>query len=420
MYTLQPSRACPAARRRAAPPPRAAAAPPRQSPRDKPKRFSKERTDGVAPPAAYAAWGADDVAAVVSELCRELGVGDCGGLFRGHEVTGDVLAVLGANDLALLCEGHHGADDGAALATLRKVGPRFRLHAAIRRFLETHRGREDFAAVREARPSLKHAARTVLDAVQAADGLKRQPTARKGSAAFSSPRAGATWTVKEAGLVVAHILRDTENGDEEMAVKIAEVLEGTTSTEGPRAREELREMGDKGTSFGELRLQSMGVRLRLTEGLHAFLREHGERTFDEVTRLIPELMREAEARESMSVQVDRDVPAIDALLHAMSGKDFDYRLLHKSLDTRPHASVRHLDEHKPKKVQIVVPVYMTILVKKLSANRGKDEEDSVNLVGTLIQRPLLYDLAAAAREHGRAPLLRHARQRGRDGIEGLL
>ncbi|KAH8091173.1 hypothetical protein JL720_6058 [Aureococcus anophagefferens] len=370
------------------------------SPRDKPKR-SKERTDGVAPPAAYAAWGADDVAAVVSELCRELGVGDCGGLFRGHEVTGDVLAVLGANDLALLCEGHHGADDGAALATLRKVGPRFRLHAAIRRFLETHRGREDFAAVREARPSLKHAARTVLDAVQAADGLKRQPTARKAGAAFSSPRAGATWTVKEAGLVVAHILRETENGDEEMAVKIAEVLEGHHIDGKALAhvtREELREMGDKGTSFGELRLQSMGVRLRLTEGLHAFLREHGERTFDEVTRLIPELMRETrKLRESMSVQVDRDTDKIDALLHAMSGKDFDYRLLHKSLDTRPHASVRHLDEHKPKKVQIVVPVYMTILVKKLSANRGKDEEDSVNLVGTLIQRPLLYDLAALQR-----------------------
>ena len=41
---------------------------------------------------------------------------------------------------------------------------------------------------------------------------------------------------------------------------------------------------------------------------------------------------------------------------------------------------------------------MTILVKKLAADRGED--DSVSLVGTLIQRPLLYDLMALRRGAG--------------------
>ena len=70
------------------------------------------------------------------------------------------------------------------------------------------------------------------------------------------------------------------------------------------------------------------------------------------------------------------------------------------IDTRSPAerAARNDPSKAPKKKQVVVPVFMTILVKKLAADRGED--DSVSLVGTLIQRPLLYDLMALRRGAG--------------------
>ena len=50
----------------------------------------------------------------------------------------------------------------------------------------------------------------------------------------------------------------------------------------------------------------------------------------------------------------------------------------------------------PKRQQVVVPVWATLLVKKLA----EDMDGNLQLDSTFIQRPLLYDLKAFDRESG--------------------
>ena len=383
----------------ALPPTPLAAAPRRPARQTEGER--KQRSGGAALPEACASWSVEDVGAVVHDCCGELKMADCSGLFVAHEVDGGVLGRLGPNDLALLCDGP-GLASPEAGAALRKVGPRFRLHGALRAFLGAH-GDGHFREAAAKRPSLHKAA----EAVRVAIALRREAHTKQqtplSSARSPRPPGAPGWSAKEAGLVVAHILRESE-GEEDTATAVAEVMEqhhinGTALAH--VTREELREMGDGGDSFGELKLRRMGIRLRLTDGLKTFLQSYGAHSFADIQEAVPALKHAAiRHRETLRASDDRDKAAIDALLENMSGRDFDHRLLHSSLDTRsPAERAAGNDPSKaPKKKQVVVPVFMTILVKKLAADRGED--DSVSLVGTLIQRPLLYDLMALRRGAG--------------------
>ena len=92
-------------------------------------------------------------------------------------------------------------------------------------------------------------------------------------------------------------------------------------------------------------------------------------------------------------QKKKDKQAIEDLLRTLGcagGLGDARRLLDKSLRFVDKSLTLVDKSGKDQLVQVVVPVYMTLLVKKLVAAR--DEDDSINLVGTLIQRPLLYDL----------------------------
>ena len=53
----------------------------------------------------------------------------------------------------------------------------------------------------------------------------------------------------------------------------------------------------------------------------------------------------------------------------------------------------------PKREQVVVPVFATLLVKKVV----EDPDGGLSLIGTFIQRPLLYDLQSFDRESGNQP-----------------
>ena len=66
-------------------------------------------------------------------------------------------------------------------------------------------------------------------------------------------------------------------------------------------------------------------------------------------------------------------------------------------------------------------MYLTLMIKKLVASRSEADEDGISLVGTLIQRPLLYDLASLPRCSGQNSdaLLRDESERGRDVRRGV-
>ena len=70
--------------------------------------------------------------------------------------------------------------------------------------------------------------------------------------------------------------------------------------------------------------------------------------------------------------------------------------------------------------QVVVPVYLTFMIKKLVASRSEADEDGISLVGTLIQRPLLYDLASLPRCSGKTatPYFATRVNEGETAVEG--
>ena len=82
-----------------------------------------------------------------------------------------------------------------------------------------------------------------------------------------------------------------------------------------------------------------------------------------------------------------------ALLTRLAGAEPAYALLDPTL--RVGTSTKQAGAK-----QVVVPVYLTLMIKKLVADRDLAHEDGIGLVGTLIQRPLLYDLAALPRVSG--------------------
>ena len=87
------------------------------------------------------------------------------------------------------------------------------------------------------------------------------------------------------------------------------------------------------------------------------------------------------------------------------------------LDPSLRASKPITSENK----QVVVPVYLTFMIKKLVASRSEADEDGISLVGTLIQRPLLYDLASLPRCSGKTatPYFATRVNEGETSVEGV-
>ena len=150
--------------------------------------------------------------------------------------------------------------------------------------------------------------------------------------------------------------------------------------------EDLREMARDaadGATDRHSELSRVGSRVRIREALGAFLREHGDAPAERLEATLlgdaafapPEASRAAGPAARARAVDDGSVRALLLADHAAPALDLIRR--------RPTVGA------KPAKAkQVFVPVFLTLMIKKLV----EDDETSISLVGTAIQRPLIYDL----------------------------
>ncbi|KAH8062516.1 hypothetical protein JL722_3435 [Aureococcus anophagefferens] len=155
----------------------------------------------------------------------------------------------------------------------------------------------------------------------------------------------------------------------------------------------LREMAheEDGVKDRHSELTKVGSRLRIREGLAAFVARHGDvdgaalrdGVLGGATFLVPD-----SSRSPMTLYAEHPSNAASAKFRIAC------RAVRGLLQAEQAAPALQLIRRKPeqgasrKPKQVFVPVFMTLLIKKLV----EVDETSIALVGTLIQRPLVYDL----------------------------
>jgi hypothetical protein len=320
------------------------------------------------PPEGARSWDAQKVASVVDECCEQAGLSACSELFMKHGVDGEVLEQLlaaPAAELKLLGEGPGAAC--AAAATIAGYGARCKLHARLCAYVATH-------------------------------------------------ESDASWTVGETALIVRHVLEDARldpKAAEEISKELQQHVVDGRALSGLTA-DDLVRIGKGGDgSFGAAKLCEAGVRITLARGLQRFVKGHSHKNFDRLCDDVAGLAAIARQAKSPSkldavtICPETGAPRSawpakrDELLVQLAGTNPAYELLDPSLRKsslrRPVAAG---GSQKRETRQVVVPVFMTLMVKKLAAERGEDSADTITLVGTLIQRPLLYDLTRMPRVSG--------------------
>jgi hypothetical protein len=138
---------------------------------------------------------------------------------------------------------------------------------------------------------------------------------------------------------------------------------------------------------GECALKFVGHRIAILNSIHAFVEAYKAEPWDRVKEL-PLLLRAGknrhEGEENLTEKLCKTF-GVDIIQGDNSEEALRAAMVHKS--SKPKAK---------KRPEVVVPVFATLLMKKLT----EDTDGNLALVGTFIQRPLLYDLKAFDRESG--------------------
>ena len=174
-----------------------------------------------------------------------------------------------------------------------------------------------------------------------------------------------------------------------------EVLESLLNA--PAAELKLLGEGPGASSKAASIIAGYGARCKLHMRLKKYVEAH-RKSLKAVEDARAALRLDADGREQLS---------------RLAGSEPAYELLDPSLRvSKPVKS--------DKTRQVVVPVYLTLMIKKLVASRSEADEDGISLVGTLIQRPLLYDLASLPRCSGKTatPYFATRVNEGETSVEG--
>lgn len=196
------------------------------------------------------------------------------------------------------------------------------------------------------------------------------------------------WSVDNVKTVVAYCCREEDMADAG-GVFVAHDIDSETIVD--VLQENLLPLlqGPGSLVRGHESLARYGTRTRLVRRLSAFVSSFHGKPWSEVVSAMEAVYRPHQnplvSANHLLNMSDAERVEAEQLLRRVAGAHPVFELLHRSMrraDFVFPAPTKH-----PK--QVVVPVYMTVMIKKLSETR--DSTGNVHAVGTIIQRPLLYD-----------------------------
>ena len=215
-----------------------------------------------------------------------------------------------------------------------------------------------------------------------------------------------TWTEENVGELFACIAYkhltsvDDENDNEEAGENAREIKQAAMS-QGVDGRallhltiEDMEKIGEAAGTVeggGQCALSQVGHRISILNSLVAFRDAHAHEPWETVKNLTL-LTRQGQDRDKDESELTAELCktfGVDIIQGDNSEEALRAAMVHKS--SKPKA---------PKRPEVVVPVFATLLMKKLT----EDTDGNLALVGTFIQRPLLYDLKAFDRESGNEAL----------------
>ena len=137
----------------------------------------------------------------------------------------------------------------------------------------------------------------------------------------------------------------------------------------------------------ECALKFVGHRIAILSSIHAFVDAYKAEPWDRVKEL-PLLVRAGKNRHEGEAKLTTELCktfGVDQIKGDNTDKALNAAMVHKS--SKPKGKSRE---------EVVVPVFATLVMKKLT----EDTDGNLSMIGTFIQRPLLYDLKAFDRESG--------------------
>ena len=211
-----------------------------------------------------------------------------------------------------------------------------------------------------------------------------------------------TWTEENVGELFACIAYkhltsvDDENDNEEAGENAREIKQAAMS-QGVDGRallhltiEDMEKIGETAgyvEGGGQCALSQVGHRISILNSLAAFRDAHAHEPWEKVKNLTL-LTRQGQDREQDESELTTELCktfGIDTIQGDNGDEALKAAMVHKS--SKPKG---------PTRPEVVVPVFATLLMKKLT----EDTDGNLTLVGTFIQRPLLYDLKAFDRASG--------------------
>ena len=211
-----------------------------------------------------------------------------------------------------------------------------------------------------------------------------------------------TWTEENVGELFAciaykHLTSVDDKNDNEEAGENAREIKQAAMSQGVDGRallhltmEDMEKIGEAAgivEGGGQCALSQVGHRISILNSLAAFRDAHAHEPWDQVKNLTL-LTRQGQDRDKDESELTTELCktfGIDKIQGDNDNTALKAAMVHKS--SKPKG---------PKRPEVVVPVFATLLMKKLT----EDTDGNLNLVGTFIQRPLLYDLAAFDRASG--------------------
>ena len=154
--------------------------------------------------------------------------------------------------------------------------------------------------------------------------------------------------------------------------------------------EDMEKIGEKAGHVeggGECALKFVGHRIAILNSIHAFVEAYKAEPWDRVKEL-PLLVRAGKNRHEGEAKLTEQLCktfGVDQIKGDNTDKALNAAMVHKS--SKPKGKSRE---------EVVVPVFATLVMKKLT----EDTDGNLSMIGTFIQRPLLYDLKAFDRESG--------------------
>ena len=211
-----------------------------------------------------------------------------------------------------------------------------------------------------------------------------------------------TWTEENVGELFAciaykHLTSVDDENDNEEAGENAREIKQAVMAQGVDGRallhltiEDMEKIGETAGHVeggGECALKFVGHRIAILNSLAAFRDAHAHEPWEKVKNLTL-LTRQGQDRDKDESELTAELCktfGVDIIQGDNDAAALRAAMVHKS--SKPKA---------PKRPEVVVPVFATLLMKKLT----EDTDGNLALVGTFIQRPLLYDLKAFDRESG--------------------